>query len=122
VCVWWIWGWGERRESINPAVMILILFAIVSNQLFFCYNSWCSCDVTLSKYSKIILDCLHAFNYLELLHIFFKVIHMFLLKFNNNKRGFLKGAWSSTQYDHQRYAYGFLPDLLKQCNVELLMR
>jgi hypothetical protein len=29
VCVWWIGGWGERGESINPAVMILILFAFV---------------------------------------------------------------------------------------------
>jgi len=47
---------------------------------------------------------------------------MFLLKFNNNKRGLLKGAGNSTQYDHQRYAYGFLPNLLKQCDVELLVR
>jgi len=29
VYVWWTGGWGERGESINPAVMILILFAIV---------------------------------------------------------------------------------------------
>jgi len=41
--------------------------------------------------------------------LFFKVISMFLLNFNNNKRGFLKGVGNSTQYKHQRYAYGFLP-------------
>lgn len=110
VCVWWIGGWGERGERINPPVMILILFAIIFKSIILLlqFLVFLRCNIIkVLKNNSRLSTCIQLSRIITL--FFFKVIIMFLLNFNNNKKGFLKGVGNSTQYDHQRYAYGFLP-------------